>query len=114
MNGFSPSAPGEREGNGNPLLEVHDLTVHHGQLRALDHISLYVGSTAANMSAVDTASQMNQQQINSSNNQLNSLIQTNLPNATVQLQQIQMQYQASLSAGSRILNLSILNYLPTS
>ena len=42
MNGFSPSAPDEREGNGNPLLEVHDLTVHHGQLRALDHISLRV------------------------------------------------------------------------
>ena len=42
MNGFSPSQPDKREGNGNPLLEVHDLTVHHGQLRALDHISLRV------------------------------------------------------------------------
>ena len=42
MNGFSPAAPQEREGSGNPLLEVHDLTVHHGQLRALDHISLRV------------------------------------------------------------------------
>jgi len=42
VNGFSPSAPDEREGNGNPLLEIHDLTVHHGQLRALDHISLRV------------------------------------------------------------------------
>jgi branched-chain amino acid transport system ATP-binding protein len=42
VNGFSPAAPGGREGNGNPLLEVRDLTVHHGQLRALDHISLRV------------------------------------------------------------------------
>jgi len=42
VNGFSPSQPDKREGNGNPLLEVHDLTVHHGQLRALDHISLRV------------------------------------------------------------------------
>ena len=25
-----------------PLLEIRDLTVHHGQLRALDHISLQV------------------------------------------------------------------------
>ena len=25
-----------------PLLEVHDLTVHHGQLRALDRVSLRV------------------------------------------------------------------------
>jgi branched-chain amino acid transport system ATP-binding protein len=33
---------GERQGNGTPLLEVRDLTVHHGQLRALDHISLRV------------------------------------------------------------------------
>jgi branched-chain amino acid transport system ATP-binding protein len=28
--------------NNTPLLEVRDLTVHHGQLRALDHISLRV------------------------------------------------------------------------
>jgi branched-chain amino acid transport system ATP-binding protein len=27
---------------GQPLLEVHDLTVHHGQLRALDRVSLRV------------------------------------------------------------------------
>ena len=33
----------ERADNGStPLLEVHDLTVHHGQLRALDHVSLRV------------------------------------------------------------------------
>ena len=45
------------------------------------------------------------------NNQFNALTQTNLPNATVQLQQIQMQYQATLEAGTRILGLSILNYI---
>ena len=28
--------------NGTPLLEVRELTVHHGQLRALDHVSLRV------------------------------------------------------------------------
>ena len=33
---------GERPGNGTPLLEVRDLVVHHGQLRALDSISLRV------------------------------------------------------------------------
>ncbi len=79
--------------------------------KALDHVSLYVGSTAASMSAVQTASQALQQQITSQNNQLNSLTQTNLPDATVQLQQIQMQYQASLQAGTRIMGLSILNYM---
>ena len=31
-----------RPENGSPLLEVRDLTVHHGQLRALDHVSLRV------------------------------------------------------------------------
>ena len=36
------SANGERQGNGTPLLEVSDLVVHHGQLRALDSISLRV------------------------------------------------------------------------
>ena len=37
------TAPGgQRPGNGTPLLEVHDLVVHHGQLRALDSISLRV------------------------------------------------------------------------
>lgn len=79
----------------------------------LDHISSYVGSTAADMAAVSTASTLNQQQITSQTNQLNSLTQTNLPSASVQLQQIQMQYEATLEAGSRILGLSILNYLPT-
>jgi len=82
--------------------------------KALDHISSYVGSTAANMAAVQTATNSTTQQITSDNNQLNALTQTNLPNATVQLQQIQMQYQATLAAGSRILSLSILNYLPAS
>jgi branched-chain amino acid transport system ATP-binding protein len=35
-------ANGERAESGTPLLEVRDLTVHHGQLRALDAISLRV------------------------------------------------------------------------
>jgi len=78
---------------------------------ALNQISLYVGSTAASMSAVSTASTQNSSQVTSEGNQLNSLTQTNLPNATVQLQQIQNQYEATLEAGSRILGLSILNYL---
>jgi flagellin-like hook-associated protein FlgL len=78
---------------------------------ALDHISMYVGSTAANMAAVSTASTQNQQQTSSDGNHLNALTQTNLPVATVQLQQIQNQYQATLEAGSRILGLSILNYI---
>jgi branched-chain amino acid transport system ATP-binding protein len=33
---------GERAENGTPLLEVRDLVVHHGQLRALDGVSLRV------------------------------------------------------------------------
>lgn len=78
---------------------------------ALDHISMYVGSTAASMSAVSTASTVNQQQLASQGNHLNALTQTNLPIATVQLQQIQNQYEATLEAGSRIMGLSILNYL---
>jgi branched-chain amino acid transport system ATP-binding protein len=36
------AAGGGRPGSGTPLLEVHDLVVHHGQLRALDGISLRV------------------------------------------------------------------------
>jgi hypothetical protein len=71
----------------------------------------YVGSTAASMSAVETASTNLQQQTTSQDNQLNSLTQTNLPDAEIQLQQIQNQYQASLEAGSRIMSLSILNYI---
>jgi flagellar hook-associated protein 3 FlgL len=82
--------------------------------KALDHISAYVGSTAASMSAVQSASDTTTQQITAQTNQLNALTQTNLPNATIQLQQIQMQYQATLEAGTRILGLSILNYLPAS
>src|SRR5579862_2094899 len=33
---------GVRETDGTPLLDVRDLTVHHGQLRALDRVSLQV------------------------------------------------------------------------
>ena len=33
---------GERPADGTPLLEVRELTVHHGQLRALDRVSLQV------------------------------------------------------------------------
>jgi flagellar hook-associated protein 3 FlgL len=79
--------------------------------KGLDHVSLYVGSTAANMSAAQTATQSLQQQMTSQSNQLNALTQTNLPNESVQLQQIQTQYQASLEAGTRIMGLSILNYM---
>jgi flagellar hook-associated protein 3 FlgL len=89
-------------------VQTTDLTALN---KALDHVSLYVGSTAASMSAVQTASQTLQQQITSQHNQLNNLTQTNLPDATVQLQQIQTQYQASLQAGTRIMSLSILNFI---
>jgi hypothetical protein len=78
---------------------------------ALNLVSQYVGSTAASMSAVATASTTLSQQITSQGDQLNTLIQTNLPDAELQLQQIQNQYQASLEAGSRILSMSILNYI---
>ena len=79
--------------------------------KALDHVSMYVGSSAASMAAVQTATNSLSQQITSQNNQLNALTQTNLPNVTVQLQQIQTQYQASLEAGAKILGLSMLNYI---
>jgi flagellar hook-associated protein 3 FlgL len=85
--------------------------------KSLDLVSSYVGSTAANMAAVSTASNILSQQMTSQTNQLNGLTQTNLPNVTLQLQQIQTRYQASLEAGSRILGLSMLNYMssiPTS
>jgi flagellar hook-associated protein 3 FlgL len=78
---------------------------------ALDHVSMYVGKTAASMAAVTTASNTLTQQTASQNNQLNSLTQTNLATASLQLQQVQNQYQASLEAGTRLMNLSILNYM---
>ena len=84
---------------------------------ALNLVSQYVGSTTASMSAVSAATTSLTQQLDSQNAQVNNLTQTNLPNITVQLQQIQNQYQASLEAGSRILSLSMLNYMgsvPTS
>ena len=39
---MSPEPNGERPDGAAPLLEVRDLVVHHGQLRALDGISLRV------------------------------------------------------------------------
>ena len=63
------------------------------------------------MSAVQTATNSLSSQTTAMSTQLNDLTQTNLPDATLQLQQIQTQYQAALEAGSRVLNLSILNYI---
>jgi flagellar hook-associated protein 3 FlgL len=80
---------------------------------SLNLISQYVGSTAANMSAVSTATTALSQQTTSADNHLNALTQTDLATASIQLQQIQNQYQASLEAGTRLMNLSILNYMST-
>ena len=44
MSAPAVNGAGERPESGTPLLEVHDLVVHHGQLRALDSISLQVFS----------------------------------------------------------------------
>lgn len=79
--------------------------------KALDHLSLYVGSSAADMSAVQTAGQFIQQQSATGQQQLSSLTGTSMANALVQLQQTQTQYQASLQAGARILSMSMLNYM---
>jgi flagellar hook-associated protein 3 FlgL len=77
---------------------------------ALNHISQFVGSTAANVSAVQSSSQTNEQQTLDQQNQISSLTSTNLANASVQLTQAQLQYQASLESGTKILGMSILNY----
>ena len=39
---MSEAVNGARDENASPLLEVRDLVVHHGQLRALSGISLRV------------------------------------------------------------------------
>ncbi len=78
---------------------------------ALNLVSTYVGSTAANMSAVSLATTRLSAQSTTQSNTLNNLVQTNLPAASVQLQQLENQYQASLEAGTRVMNLSILNYI---
>jgi flagellar hook-associated protein 3 FlgL len=78
---------------------------------ALNLLSSYVGSTAADMSAVSSATTQLSQQTTSEQTTVGDLVQTNLPTASVQLQQIEMQYQASLEAATRVMNLSILNYM---
>jgi flagellar hook-associated protein 3 FlgL len=78
---------------------------------ALNLVSTYVGSTAASMSAVALATTRLSAQTTSQSNTLNNLVQTNLPAASVQLQQLESQYQASLEAGTRVMNLSILNFI---
>jgi flagellin-like hook-associated protein FlgL len=80
---------------------------------ALNLISSYVGSTSASMAAVSTAKSQNASQVTDEDNSLNGLTQTNLATASVQLQQIQNQYEATLEAGSRVMGLSIINYLST-
>jgi flagellar hook-associated protein 3 FlgL len=78
---------------------------------ALNLVSSYVGSTASAMSAVSLATTRLATQTTTESNTINNLVQTNLPTASVQLQQLENQYQASLEAGTRVMNLSILNYM---
>ena len=80
---------------------------------ALNLVSSYVGSTAADMAAVSLATTRLSAQSTTQSNVLNNLVQTNLPTASLQLQQMENQYQASLEAGTRVMNLSILNYIGT-
>jgi flagellar hook-associated protein 3 FlgL len=80
---------------------------------ALNLVSSYVGSTAASMSAVSLATTRLSTQTTTESNTINNLVQTNLPAASVQLQQLENQYQAALEAGTRVMNLSILNYMST-
>lgn len=96
-----------KSGNTTALLGADTTAVSN----ALNLVSTYVGSTAANMAAAQTATTSLQQQTTSTENTLNNLTQTNLPNASIQLQQLEMQYQATLASGTRIMNLSILNYI---
>jgi flagellar hook-associated protein 3 FlgL len=78
---------------------------------SLDLVSTYVGSTASDISAAQTAGDQITQQITTQQNVVSGLTQTNLPDAMVQLQQLQNQYEATLEAGTRMMNLSIMNYL---
>jgi flagellar hook-associated protein 3 FlgL len=78
---------------------------------SLNLLSSYVGSTAASMSAVSTATTQLSQQTSSEQTTVGDLVQTNLASASVQLQQVEMQYQAGLEAATRVMNLSILNYI---
>ena len=78
---------------------------------SLTLLSTYVGSTASDIGAAQTAGDQISQQMVTQQDSLNGLTQTNLPNAEIQLQQLQNQYEATLEAGTRIMNLSIMNYL---
>ena len=94
-------------GNTTALLGADTTAVSN----ALNLVSSYVGSTAASMAAVSTATTQLSTQTASTQNIVNNLVQTNLPTASLQLQQVQNQYEAALEAGTRVMNLSILNYI---
>jgi hypothetical protein len=78
---------------------------------SLNLVSSYVGSTASDIAAAQAAGNQITQQITAQEGTINGLTQTNLPDAMVQLQQLQNQYEATLEAGTRIMNLTIMNYL---
>jgi len=94
-------------GNTTALLGTDTTAVNN----ALTLLSSYVGSTAASMSAVSTATSQLSQQSTAESTTVGDLTQTNLASASVQLQQVEMQYQAGLEAATRVMNLSILNYM---
>lgn len=93
-------------GNANAVQTTDLPALNNG----LDHISQFVGSTAADLQAATSSGQMIQQQLLNKQQQVSGLTQINVATTLVQLQQTQLAYQASLQAGSKILGLSLLNY----
>jgi flagellar hook-associated protein 3 FlgL len=79
--------------------------------KSLDLATRFVGQTAAQFTTLDLSEKSLQQQIQTRTFEHSKISEVNITDAIADLQQTQFSYQAALQTGSRILNLTILDYL---
>ncbi len=78
---------------------------------ATGNVSVYVGRASAQLALIDSNQTELSTDVLNQKQALAGLTQVNTANAATELSQIQTAYQAALQSGSKILNLSLLNYL---
>ena len=79
-----------------------------------DNVIQAVGTVGAAQTTLQALATQNATQFQGLNSTDSSLTSTNIAQTVVQLTQAQTSYQAALSSSSKIMNMSLLNYLPAS
>ncbi|MDD2708743.1 MAG: hypothetical protein PHV34_12215 [Verrucomicrobiae bacterium] len=76
-----------------------------------DNVAVVIGMTSANLSRLETVTTAHTRKLTSDETTLSQIADSDLASAALSLTQAQTTYEAALSVGGQILNVSLLNYL---